>query len=160
VSEPLRGARVLAVRAFYLGPAETAERLLRPLLEAAGPPLLDRFGPAGFAEASQAAAGPPLPPMAVRDHLDLFETVPDSALDAMVEAAADPESPLAFAELRHWGGAMARPSPDAGPVGHPDCRSRSPRRPPTTEATSRSGSTRPWTGWSRGCDRALAAARS
>ena len=46
--------------------------------------------------------------MAVRDHLDLFETVPDSALDAMVEAAADPESPLAFAELRHWGGAMAR----------------------------------------------------
>ena len=55
--------------------------------------------------------------MAVRDHLDLFETVPDSTLDAMVEAAADPESPLAFAELRHWGGAMARPSPDAGPVG-------------------------------------------
>jgi hypothetical protein len=58
--------------------------------------------------------------MAVRDHLDLFETVPDSALDAMVEAAADPESPLAFAELRHWGGAMARPSPDAGPVGQPE----------------------------------------
>jgi hypothetical protein len=44
--------------------------------------------------------------MAVRDHLDLFETVPDSTLDAMVEAAADPESPLAFAELRHWGAAM------------------------------------------------------
>jgi FAD/FMN-containing dehydrogenase len=120
VPEPLRGARVLAVRAFHLGPAERAERLLRPLLEAAGPPLLDRFGPAGFAEASQAAAGPPLPPMAVRDHLDLFRQVPDSALDAIVEAAADPGSPLAFAELRHWGGAMARPSPDAGPVGHPD----------------------------------------
>jgi hypothetical protein len=31
VPEPLRGARVLAVRAFHLGPAETAERLLRPV---------------------------------------------------------------------------------------------------------------------------------
>ena len=86
----------------------------------------DRAAAAGPLRAGRLRRGqpgrrrPPLPPMAVRDHLDLFETVPDSALDAMVEAAADPESPLAFAELRHWGGAMARPSPDAGPVGHPD----------------------------------------
>jgi hypothetical protein len=41
VPEPLRGARVLAVSAFYLGPTEAAERLLEPLLEVAGPPLLD-----------------------------------------------------------------------------------------------------------------------
>jgi hypothetical protein len=32
VPQPLRGARVLAVRAFYLGPAETAERRLVPEL--------------------------------------------------------------------------------------------------------------------------------
>ena len=120
VPEPLRGARVLAVSAFYLGPTEAAERLLKPLLEVAGPPLLDRFGSAGFADGSAATAGPPPPPMAARNHLELFRTVPDDVLDAMMEAAGDPDSPLGFAELRHWGGAMARPSPDAGPVGHRD----------------------------------------
>ncbi|MCU0495308.1 MAG: BBE domain-containing protein, partial [Chloroflexaceae bacterium] len=30
------------------------------------------------------------------------------------------DSPLAFIELRHWGGAMARPEPDAGPAGARD----------------------------------------
>lgn len=120
VPEPLRGARVLAVSAFYLGPTEAAERLLKPLLEVAGPPLLDRFGSAGFADGSAATTGPPHPPMAARNHLELFRTVPDDVLDAMMEAAGDPDSPLGFAELRHWGGAMARPSPDAGPVGHRD----------------------------------------
>jgi hypothetical protein len=69
---------------------------------------------------SAATAGPPLPPMAARSHLELLRTVPDDVLDAMMEAAGVPDSPLGFAELRHWGGAMARPSPDAGPVGHRD----------------------------------------
>ncbi len=57
---------------------------------------------------------------------------------------------------RHGPAVAGRPARSAIPT----CRSRSPRWPPTTEATSRSGSTRPWTGWSRRCDRAPVAARS
>ena len=40
VPEPVRGKRVLAVRAIYLGDADAGARVLAPLLEAAGTPLM------------------------------------------------------------------------------------------------------------------------
>jgi dienelactone hydrolase len=89
--------------ACYLGPAGTAERLLRP---------------------------------PTRDHRW--------------------RSPSCGTGAGPWPG--RRPTPARSAI--PTCRSRSPRWPPTTGALSRSGSTRPWTGWSRGCDRVPAAARS
>lgn len=116
----------------------------------AGPPLLDRFGSAGFADGSAATAGPPLPPMAARSHLELLRTVPDDVLDAMMEAAGVPDSPLGFAELRHWGGAMARPSPDTGPVGHRDVPFSVAALAPMTRALRRSASTATWIASSRG----------
>jgi hypothetical protein len=59
--------------------------------------------------------------MAVRQHIDLFHQLPDDLIGLLVEAS-DPAtgSPFAAIEIRHWGGAMARPAPDAGPVGHRD----------------------------------------
>jgi FAD/FMN-containing dehydrogenase len=115
--EPLRGRRVLAIRAFHHG--TDGRRVLAPLLEAAGPPLVDAFGVRPFPEASDATNGFDAPPMAVRQEVEFFHTLPDEVLDAMIEAGA-PDSPLAFVELRHWGGAMAQPGPDAGPAGHRD----------------------------------------
>ena len=56
--EPLRGRRVLAIRAFHLGSADEGRRVLAPLLEAAGPPLLDAFAMRPFPEASAATNGP------------------------------------------------------------------------------------------------------
>jgi hypothetical protein len=50
-------------------------------------------------------------------HLDLFASLPDPVIDTLVEAGRQ-----ASVEIRHWGGAMARPAPDAGPVGHRDTR--------------------------------------
>jgi UDP-N-acetylenolpyruvoylglucosamine reductase len=121
VPEPFRGKRFLTIRAFYLGSAEEGRQVLAPLLEAAGPPLLDGFGMMSFPEASAATNGPDAPPMAARQYVELFHQVPDDAIQAVIEAASEGvASPLAFVELRHWGGAMARPGPDAGPAGARD----------------------------------------
>jgi hypothetical protein len=73
-----------------------------------------------FPEASAATNGPDVPPIAARQYVELFNELPDPALRAIVESANTDDSPLAFIELRHWGGAMARPGPGAGPAGGRD----------------------------------------
>jgi hypothetical protein len=114
--EELRGRRVLMLRALYVGGAADAERLLAPLRAAAGPALMDALREMTFAELATTAIGPPPPPMASENHFDLFETVPDAVLDAAVAA----DGPVSAVELRHWGGAMARPPEGSGPIGHRD----------------------------------------
>ena len=114
VPEPVRGKRVLMLRAFYLGAAEEAEALLAPLRDAAGPPLLDGLRATSFADA--AAMMPPPPPSVSVMGFDLFRTVPDEVIAAAVET----DGAIAGVELRHWGGAMSRPSETAGPIGHRD----------------------------------------
>jgi FAD/FMN-containing dehydrogenase len=111
--EALRGRRVLILRALYIGEAEAAERLLAPLREVAGPPLMDGLRAMAFADTAT-LLGPPPPPMVGEMHIDLLHDVPDAVIDAV--AGADG----AAVELRHWGGAMARPGEDAGPIGHRD----------------------------------------
>jgi FAD/FMN-containing dehydrogenase len=121
VPEPVRGKRVLALRALALTDADKAERLLEPLLDAAGSPILGHAGMMPFAEAGMTLAGPPPQPMAARQHIDLFRTIPDDLIDTLINAMCDDaRSPLTAIELRHWGGAMNRPPVDAGPVGHRD----------------------------------------
>ncbi|GIM95352.1 FAD-binding oxidoreductase [Paractinoplanes toevensis] len=117
IRPPSPGRRVLAIRAFHHG--DDGRAILAPLLDAAGPPLVDAFGVRPFPSASDATNGPQVPPMALRQEIEMFRTLPGEVLDAVVEAGAA-DSPLAFVELRHWGGAMARPGPDAGPAGHRD----------------------------------------
>jgi hypothetical protein len=120
VPEQFRGKRFLTIRAFYLGSEEAGRRVLAPLLDAAGPPLLDGFRMMRFPEASAATNGPDVPPIAARQYVELFRGVPDAALDAMIDAGARGDSPFAFIELRHWGGAMARLGLNAGPSGARD----------------------------------------
>jgi FAD/FMN-containing dehydrogenase len=117
IPEALRGKQVLAVRAFYLGDAGAGRRVLAPLLAAAGPPLFDSFDVRPFPESSAAANGPDVPPIALRQYVEFFHHLPHEILAQAVEAAAAATSPFAFVELRHWGGAMARPAADAGPAG-------------------------------------------
>ncbi|WP_325050865.1 BBE domain-containing protein [Actinomadura spongiicola] len=47
-------------------------------------------------------------------HFHLFADLPDALIAAIAGSDA------AGIEVRHWGGAMARPAADAGPVGHRD----------------------------------------
>jgi FAD binding domain/Berberine and berberine like len=110
VPETLRGRRVLALKAMHAGDAAEAERHLRPLRAAAGPALLDGLRPTRFADAAMGGTPP--------RHLDLLDALPDAVIDALVGACADEASPVSTVEVRHWGGAMARPGADAGPVGH------------------------------------------
>ena len=101
------GRRVLAVRAMYAGEADEARRLLAPLFAVAGTPLADEMRPMRFADAQMGGTAP--------KHLELLEALPDAVIDALVAGDAVPTI-----EVRHWGGAMARPAADAGPVGGRD----------------------------------------
>jgi FAD/FMN-containing dehydrogenase len=101
------GQRVLAIRAMHAGAADEARRLLAPLFAAAGPPLVDGMRPMRFADASMGGTAP--------RHLELVRDLPDAVIEAIVAAQAAPT-----VEVRHWGGAMARPAPGAGPVGPRD----------------------------------------
>ena len=108
--EPVRGRRVLAVKALYAGERAEAERLLEPLRAAAGPALHDGYRTMAYADAAMGGTPP--------RHLDLVEDVPDPLVDILVDTFESAESPVQTIEIRHWGGAMAKPGRDAGPAGH------------------------------------------
>ncbi|MFG1945923.1 FAD-binding oxidoreductase [Nonomuraea sp. NPDC048826] len=97
--------RVLGIKAMYAGAPERGDRVLRPLWEAAGPAIRDEVRPVRYADA--AMGGTPA------RYLDFFHDLPDEVIGTLVEAGRH-----ATVEIRHWGGAMSRPGPDAGPVGH------------------------------------------
>jgi len=113
IPEPVRGRRVLILRAFHLGEAAEAERLLAPLRDAAGPPVLDGMRETAFADAAVMLPSPP--PGVSETSFALLHEVPDEAIAAAVEAEG-----VSGVELRHWGGAMARPEAGASPIGHRD----------------------------------------
>jgi FAD/FMN-containing dehydrogenase len=100
------GRRALAIRAMHAGEADEARRLLAPLFAAAGPPLADGMRPMRFADAAMGGTAP--------KHVELLADLPDAVIDTLVAA----DAPVSTVEVRHWGGAMARPAADAGPVGH------------------------------------------
>jgi FAD/FMN-containing dehydrogenase len=101
------GERVLAIRAMHVGEPDEARRLLGPLFAAAGAPLVDGMRPTRFADASMGGTAP--------RHVELVHDLPDAVIEAIVAAQA-----AATVEVRHWGGAMARPAAGAGPVGPRD----------------------------------------
>ncbi|MFB4311939.1 FAD-binding oxidoreductase [Actinomadura sp. GTD37] len=99
--------RVVAVRAVYAGSAADGARALRSLLEAGGPPVHDGFRTMPYAETESLGGTAP-------HHFHLYADLPDALIAAITACDAS------GIELRQWGGAMARPAPDAGPVGHRD----------------------------------------
>ncbi|TMR21266.1 FAD-binding oxidoreductase [Nonomuraea turkmeniaca] len=103
---PLPGRHVAMLKVMHAGEAAEARRLLAPLWQAAGPALLDETRTISYADA--AMGGTP------NRHMDMFDTVPGEVADILVRAAEQAQT----VEIRHWGGAMGRPGPDAGPVSH------------------------------------------
>jgi FAD/FMN-containing dehydrogenase len=114
VPAAVRGRRVLMIKAMYAGDPDRGRCLLAPLWSVAGPALADEVRPVRYADA--AMGGTPA------RYLDMFRALPDAALEALADAHAAPGSPISTVEIRHWGGAMANPGPDAGPAGHRDAR--------------------------------------
>ncbi|MFD0690662.1 FAD-binding oxidoreductase [Actinomadura fibrosa] len=113
------GVPVLAVRAVHTGDAGDAERALRPLVRAAGRPLHDGLRTMPYAGTGTIGGIAP-------QRFELFRDLPDAVVEAVVDAAGRPGAPAAAAEVRLWGGAIARAAEEqgreAGPAGHRDVR--------------------------------------
>jgi FAD/FMN-containing dehydrogenase len=115
VPEPLRGNAYAIVEAVHLGTKAQADELLAPLRD---------LGPATDTIATTPAEGiqglhmDPPAPVAYSADGRLLTDLPVEAIDKVVAAAGlGSDSPLATFEVRHTGGALARPHATHGAVG-------------------------------------------
>jgi hypothetical protein len=113
IPEPIRGKKWLAITAVVIGSEEEGKQAIAPLREI-GEPAMDSFAQMPITGVTRIAMDPE-PPVPGLGHHRVINELPDEAIDAFVEAAG-PESgsPLLLAELRHLGGALARPAENAG----------------------------------------------
>ncbi|UCM88977.1 FAD-binding oxidoreductase [Streptomyces marincola] len=116
VPAPLRGRHVTHVRVAWSGPPAEAEPLLAPL-RAVGHPLLDTISELPYREVGS-IHHEPTEAAAAQDRGSLLTGLPPAAVDAVL-AGAGPAARAPFvAELRHFGGAYARPPRVPNAVGH------------------------------------------
>jgi FAD/FMN-containing dehydrogenase len=112
VPERLRGRAFTVIEAAYLGGAGAGAALIRPLRQLG--PELDTFAMIPAAALQQLHMDPDQPVPAQGDGAFLAD-FPAAAIDALTAAAGpDADTPLASIEVRHLGGALARPAPDGG----------------------------------------------
>ncbi|HEY6069138.1 MAG TPA: FAD-binding oxidoreductase [Gaiellaceae bacterium] len=112
IPEPLRGGSFAVVEATYLGDEASADELLRPLRDLG--PVMDTFATIPVERLSSLHMDPEHPVPGAGDGM-LLGDFPEEAIDALVEAAgAGSGSPLLSVEVRHLGGALARPAPGSG----------------------------------------------
>lgn len=112
VPEQLRGRAFALVEAAYLGDADTGADLIRPLRRLG--PELDTFSmiPAPALQHLHLDPDQPVPAQGDGAFLAGF---PAAAIDALITVAGpDVDTALASIEVRHLGGALARPAPDGG----------------------------------------------
>jgi FAD/FMN-containing dehydrogenase len=112
IPEPVRGRQLVVVEAAYLGGAEAARDLLRPLHDLG--PELDTLAPVPPAALGQLHMDPE-EPVPFSGNGQLLDELPASAIDAVVEVAGPGSgSPLLSLELRLLGGALSEPPLGAG----------------------------------------------
>jgi hypothetical protein len=112
VPEPLRGRAFIVVEAACLGDAGSGAELTGPLRRLG--PERDTFAMIPASALSQLNMDPPQP---VPNHGDgaFLADFPAAAIDALIAVAGpDTGTPLASVEVRHLGGALARPVPGGG----------------------------------------------
>jgi FAD binding domain len=113
IPEPIRGKKLLQIAACVIGGQEEGEKALAPLREI-GEPVMDTFDEVPSTALSRIAMDPEPPVPALGHHMTLGE-LPDEAIDTYVEVAGpESDSPLLLAEVRHLGGALARPAENGG----------------------------------------------
>lgn len=112
VQERLRGRALALIEAAYLGDTGVGARLLQPMRDLG--PDLDTFATIAAADLSQVHMDPDGPVPAQGDGA-LLEDFPAAAIGAMVaRVGSGSETSLASIEVRHLGGALARPIQAAG----------------------------------------------
>jgi FAD/FMN-containing dehydrogenase len=112
VPERLRGRAFALVEAAYLGDAGTGAALIRPLRQLS--PELDTFAMVP-APALQHLHMDPDQPVPAQGDGAFLAGFPAAAIDALITVAGpDADTALASIEVRHLGGALARPALDSG----------------------------------------------
>jgi len=115
IPEPVRGQSFVVVQAIFLGDEAEGKALLAPL-RALGP-VLDTVTTIPITELSRLHMDPEGPAPGAGDGGMLAE-VDAELVDTLVDLTVG--SPLLSVELRHLGGAVARPRPEHGAVSHFD----------------------------------------
>jgi FAD/FMN-containing dehydrogenase len=102
----------LVIRAVHAG--EDGRAALQPLLDAAGTPIADSFREMRYSEVSTIGGTPPFT-------FAMYDELSEDTITAILTQVASGDVPVV--EVKHWGGAIARPSHDyPGPVSHRDAR--------------------------------------
>jgi FAD/FMN-containing dehydrogenase len=112
IPEPMRGNSFAVVEAIYCGDdVEAMDALLEPLRSLG--PTMDTFRVMSMPELSHLHMDPEQP---VPGHGDggMLDAVTDETIDAVVEQVVG--KPILSTEIRHYGGAVARPQPWNGAV--------------------------------------------
>jgi hypothetical protein len=113
IPEPVRGKKWLAISAVVIGSEDEGKQAIEPLREI-GEAAMDSFAQMPATGLTRIAMDPE-PPVPGLGHHRVINELPDEAVEAFVEAAGpDSGSPLLLAELRHLGGALARPAESGG----------------------------------------------
>ncbi|MEU6743185.1 FAD-binding oxidoreductase [Streptosporangium sandarakinum] len=111
--EFLRGRSVVTVDTTFLGEEGAARALLRRLDEIDGS-IMDSRGTLPVAELGGVCAEPTAPSHSLTRG-ELLTALDDTVAGALL---AEPTAPLAVVQLRHLGGALARPAEGGGACGH------------------------------------------
>jgi FAD/FMN-containing dehydrogenase len=109
IPEPVRGKSFVVVEAIYSGRAADGASYLEPLRRLG--PVMDTVQTIPVQELSQLHMDPETPVPGFGDG-GMLDDVDDALVDRFVEAVVG--SPLLSAEIRHLGGAVARPKPEHG----------------------------------------------
>jgi FAD/FMN-containing dehydrogenase len=119
IPEPLRGKFVVHLRIAYTGNATDGERLVRPL-RAVAPVLVDTIGEMPYAEVARIHQDP-TEPAPIADRSGLLRTLEPETIDVLMNLVGPgADTPLVAVELRHLGGALARPPARPSAVGYRD----------------------------------------
>jgi FAD/FMN-containing dehydrogenase len=117
VPEPLRGRPLLTIDGACIGSQAEGEATVAPLREL-GETVMDTWGQIPAAGLCRIHMDPESPVPGLGHHA-LLRELPDEAIDAFAGVAGpDSGSPLLLTELRHLGGALARPDENGGALDH------------------------------------------
>jgi FAD/FMN-containing dehydrogenase len=114
VPEPLRERFTVQLRIAYIG--DNGDELLRPLRDVA-PSIIDYVGPMPYTEVDRVHNDPEHPLPLEYTTVVLDDLSPEAIDTLMSEAGPGVQTPILMVEIRHLGGALARPAPFADSVG-------------------------------------------
>jgi hypothetical protein len=116
--EPLRGRHVVHIRIAYTGDADSGEKLVEPL-RAIGPRLMEGLREMPYTE-SGSICNDPTDPMPYHGSNAMLRDLDGAAIQTLLDLAGPDADQKFIVELRHLGGALARPPAVPNAVGHRD----------------------------------------